>query len=112
MLRALRNPVAKSVLLIVIAHKKSSAYNKLKGGLSGLVRKVAAGILGDYVVWFQNGSDTTTARWGDFTTVRRAGRNRSLFAGFAYYTKKDTSRTSGYYFDPYYVVFGRQSAGP
>jgi hypothetical protein len=72
----------------------------------------AAGILGDFVVWFQNGSDTTTARWGDFTTVRRAGRNRSLFAGFAYYTKKDTSRTSGYYFDPYYVVFGRQSAGP
>ena len=72
----------------------------------------AAGILGDFVVWFQNGSDTTTARWGDFTTVRRAGRNRSLFAGFAYYTRKDTTRTSGYYFDPYYVVFGRQSAGP
>ena len=72
----------------------------------------AAGILGDFVVWYQNGSDTTTQRWGDFTTVRRGERNPSLFAGFAYYTKKDTSRASGYYFDPYYVVFGRQSAGP
>ena len=72
----------------------------------------AAGILGDFVVWYRNGSDITTKRWGDFTTVRMAGRNRSLFAGFAYYTKKDTSRTSGYYFDPYYLVFGRQSAGP
>jgi hypothetical protein len=72
----------------------------------------ACGILGDYVVWYQDGSDVTTLRWGDFTTVRRAGRNSSLFAGFAYYTKKDTSRTSGYYFDPYYIVFGRQSAGP
>jgi len=72
----------------------------------------ATGILGDFIVWYQNGSDTTTTRWGDFTTVRMAARNRSLFAGFAYYTKKDTSRTSGYYFDPYYVVFGRQSAGP
>jgi hypothetical protein len=72
----------------------------------------AAGILGDFVVWYQNGSDTTTARWGDFTTVRRDSRNRSLFAGFGYYTRKDSKRASGYYFDTYYVCFGRQSAGP
>jgi hypothetical protein len=72
----------------------------------------AVGILGDFVVWFRNGSEVTTKRWGDYVTCRRAARKASHYAGFAYYIKKDTSRASGYYFDPYYVVFGRQSTGP
>jgi hypothetical protein len=72
----------------------------------------AVGILGDFVVWFRNGSEVTTTRWGDYVTCRRAARKASHFAGFAYYINKDTSRASGYYFDPYYVVFGRQSTGP
>jgi len=67
----------------------------------------AVGILGDYVVWFQNGSETTTKRWGDYVTCRGLGGDSQRFAGFAYYIKKDSTRASGYYFDPYYVLFGR-----
>lgn len=67
----------------------------------------AVGILGDYVVWFANGSDITTTRWGDYVTCRTVGRNSERFAGFAYFIRKDTGRPSGYYFDPYYVLFGR-----
>lgn len=72
----------------------------------------AVGILGDFVVWFQNGSEVTTTRWGDYVSCRRAARKASRYAGFAYFIKKDAARASGYYFDPYYVVFGRQSTGP
>jgi len=49
----------------------------------------AVGILGDYVVWYRNGSDITTLRGGDYVTVRLAQRNEGLFAGFGYYTLKD-----------------------
>jgi hypothetical protein len=67
----------------------------------------AVGILGDYVVWYENGSDVATTRWGDFVTCRSSGVDSARFAGFGYYIKKDTTRPSGYYFDPYYVLFGR-----
>lgn len=67
----------------------------------------AVGILGDYVVWYENGSDTATTRWGDYVTCRGTGGDSSRFAGFGYYIKKDSTRGSGYYFDPYYVLFGR-----
>jgi len=67
----------------------------------------AVGILGDYVVWYENGSDVATTRWGDFVTCRSPGGKSTRFAGFGYYIKKDTTRPKGYYFDPYYVLFGR-----
>jgi hypothetical protein len=67
----------------------------------------AVGILGDFVVWFANGSDITTTRWGDYVSCRNAGSDSQRFAGFGYFIKKDTTRSSGYYFDPYYVLFGR-----
>jgi hypothetical protein len=67
----------------------------------------AVGILGDFVVWYQNGSDTTTTRWGDYVTCRATGGDSQRFAGFGYFIKKDASRASGYYFEPYYVLFGR-----
>jgi hypothetical protein len=30
----------------------------------------AFGIIGDFVVWYQDASNTTADRWGDFITVR------------------------------------------
>lgn len=71
----------------------------------------AVGILGDYVVWYRNGSDITTLRWGDYVTVRPAQRNEGLFAGFGYYTLKDPATTTRCSYTPYYVVFGRKSLG-
>ncbi|GAC1361525.1 MAG: hypothetical protein NVSMB3_09780 [Acidobacteriaceae bacterium] len=67
----------------------------------------AVGILGDFVVWYENGSETATKRWGDYVTCRSTGGDSQRFAGFGYYIKKDSTRTSGYYFDPYYGLFGR-----
>lgn len=67
----------------------------------------AVGILGDYIVWFANGSEVTTKRWGDYVTCRSAGTQSDRFAGFGYFIKNDSTRSSGYYFDPYYVLFGR-----
>lgn len=71
----------------------------------------ACGILGDYVVWYRNGSDTTTMRWGDFVTVRPARRNEGMFAGFGYYTLVDAADKAKCYYHPYYVLFGRKSLG-
>lgn len=72
----------------------------------------AFGIIGDFVVWFVNGSDRALMRWGDYLAIRRDARNEALFAGFGYFTMKTTKRTAGYLFNPYYVRFGRKSVSP
>lgn len=72
----------------------------------------AFGILGDYVVWYVNGSDTTLMRWGDFITVRAGQQHRALFCGFGYFTMKSSQRPVGYLFNPFYVQFGRKSVSP
>jgi hypothetical protein len=69
----------------------------------------AVGILGDFVVWYPEASTFSTTRWGDFVTARQASPQTSLFAGFAYAILKDTTTTAGFRFDPYYILFGRNS---
>jgi hypothetical protein len=69
----------------------------------------AVGILGDFVVWYRESSTFSNSRWGDFVTARQASPNTSLFAGFGYAILKDTTVSAGYRFDPFYVLFGRQS---
>lgn len=69
----------------------------------------AVGILGDFIVWYPEASTFSTVRWGDFVTARQASPQTSLFAGFAYAILKDTTTTAGYRFDPYYILFGRNS---
>lgn len=69
----------------------------------------AVGILGDFVVWYPEASTFSTTRWGDFVTARQASPQTNLFAGFAYAIIKDSTKTAGYYFDPYYLLFGRNS---
>ena len=69
----------------------------------------AVGILGDFIVWYPETSTFSTVRWGDFVTAHQASPQTGLFAGFAYAILKDTTTTAGYRFDPYYLLFGRNS---
>jgi hypothetical protein len=72
----------------------------------------SVGILGDHTVFHVDQGDFTPTRWGDYVTVRRHNRNQSLFAGFGYYNTKDSGTAGTYEGNPFYVVYGRQSAGP
>jgi len=72
----------------------------------------AFGVIGDFVVWFQNGSDAALTRWGDYITVRRCGRRGNWFAGYGYYSVKDSKAGSGVYQKPYYVLFAKKSQTP
>jgi hypothetical protein len=67
----------------------------------------AVGILGDFVVWYPALSDAATTRWGDYVTARQASPQTGMFAGFGYSVLKDT--TTGVRFDPFYLLFGRDS---
>lgn len=69
----------------------------------------AVGILGDFVVWYSESSTFSNSRWGNFVTARQASPQTSLFAGFGYAILKDTTTSAGYRFDPFYVLFGRNS---
>ncbi len=64
------------------------------------------GILGDFVVYYRDTSDTTatgngTARWGDYITVRPSRLSEGKFAAFGYFTKKAVGQT------PYFLQYGR-----
>ncbi|MBK6571627.1 MAG: hypothetical protein IPO72_18850 [Saprospiraceae bacterium] len=80
------------------------------GGGGSLNANSAVGIMGDYVVWYRDGSTWTHNRWGDYVTVRQAAPDSRFFAGFGFVII-DTSTPAGanHRFDPYYVLFGRQS---
>ena len=82
------------------------------GGGGSFDANSAVGIMGDFVVWYRNGSTWTHTRWGDYVTVRRASPDERFFAGFGYVIYQDTTATAGYRFDPYYVLFGRKSFVP
>jgi len=64
------------------------------------------GILGDFVVYYRDTSDTTAigdgvARWGDYITVRPSRLNEGKFAAFGYFTKKTGGQI------PYFLQYGR-----
>ena len=69
----------------------------------------AVGILGDFVVWYPELSDIATTRWGDYVTARQASPQTGMFAGFGYAILKDSTKTAGFRFDPFYILFGRNS---
>lgn len=69
----------------------------------------AFGIMGDFVVWYQDGSDAALSRWGDYVTVRQSKWRGNAFAGFGYFTKKDSKVGLGVYQEPYYLQFARKS---
>lgn len=79
------------------------------GGGTILNANTAVGIMGDFVVWYRDGSTWSTNRWGDYVTARRSGTNDQLFAGFGFVITGNS--TANYAFEPFYVVFGRKSVG-
>ncbi|HET7274369.1 MAG TPA: hypothetical protein VFI91_04285, partial [Longimicrobiaceae bacterium] len=81
------------------------------GGGGSLNANSAVGFMGDYVVWFRDGSTWTHTRWGDYVAIRRAAPESHMFAGFGFVTI-DTSTGAGHRFDPYYVLFGRERKEP
>jgi hypothetical protein len=70
----------------------------------------AMGIIGDFVVWFRDGSTRTVQRFGDYLTTRRANRNANRYAGFGYYVTEVTGQPSQCTYHPFYVRYGRQSS--
>ncbi len=76
------------------------------GGGSNFDANFAVGILGDFVVWFSEASDATLTRWGDYVTVRRAGRP-SLFSAVGYAVFQNTPPATGTRYNPRYTLFGR-----
>jgi len=81
------------------------------GGGGSLHANSAVGFMGDYVVWFRDGSTWTHTRWGDYVSIRRAAPETHMFAGFGYIIT-DTSTGAGHRYDPYYVLFGREPQKP
>lgn len=67
------------------------------------------GILGDFVVYFRDGSTATPGagsepRWGDYLTVRPSARDGSRFSAFGYFVKKAGTGASQ---RPFYLEYGR-----
>jgi hypothetical protein len=67
----------------------------------------AMGIIGDFVVWYQNGSTRTVQRFGDYLTTRPQQRNEIQFAGFGYFVTSVSGDTSKCRYNPIYVRYGR-----
>ena len=79
------------------------------GGGGSLNANSAVGIMGDFVVWYRDGSTWTHTRWGDYVTARQSAPDGRLFAGFGFVIIQDATTTAGHRFDPYFVRFGRKS---
>ncbi len=78
----------------------------------------AVGIFGDFVVWYGEASEMTSAvlsptRFGDYVHVRLAEPDRRFFSAFGYSVRKDTSTTPPTETPHYlYVEFGREPVAP
>lgn len=83
------------------------------GGGGTLNANSAVGFMGDYVVWFRDGSTWTHTRWGDYVAIRQAAPESHMFAAFGFVTvDTSTPTTASHRFDPYYVLFGREKNEP
>ncbi len=69
----------------------------------------AVGILGDFIVWYPELSDTAITRWGDYVSVRRNTPYTLMFDASGYAVFNQTPPATGIRFDPYYIQFGRNS---
>ena len=73
----------------------------------------AVGILGDFVVWYPELSNASPSasqiRLGDYFSVSRNPGNPLLYDASGYAVMKRTAPATGWYFDPYYIQFGRDS---
>lgn len=78
----------------------------------------AVGIMGDFVVWYPQLSDTVGSintssglaiRFGDYFSVRRANPQTRMFAASGYAVRKNSTSSVRWVFSNYYILFGRNS---
>jgi hypothetical protein len=73
----------------------------------------AVGILGDFIVWYPELSTASPVasqiRLGDYFSVSRNPSNSLLYDASGYAVLKQPAPATGWYFDPYYIQFGRDS---
>jgi hypothetical protein len=73
----------------------------------------AVGILGDFIVWYPEQSTASPVasqiRLGDYFSVSRNPGNALLYDASGYAVLKQAAPATGWYFDPYYIQFGRDS---
>jgi hypothetical protein len=73
----------------------------------------AVGILGDFIVWYPELSTASPVasqiRLGDYFSVSRNPGNPLLYDASGYAVLKQAAPATGWYFDPYYIQFGRDS---
>jgi hypothetical protein len=71
------------------------------------------GILGDFIVWYPELSTASPVasqiRLGDYFSVSRNPTNPLLYDASGYATLKQAAPATGWFFDPYYIQFGRDS---
>jgi len=67
----------------------------------------AMGIIGDFVVWFRDGSTRTVQRFGDYLTTRPAQRATGLFGAFGYWVTAVSGNASSCKYHPFYCRYGR-----
>ena len=60
----------------------------------------AVGILGDFIVWYPELSDTAISRWGDYVSVRRNAPNGRLWDASGYAVFKNEPPVGQTRFDP------------
>jgi len=73
------------------------------GGASDEV-DTAFGLLGDFVVWYRDGSTASNERWGDFLRTHRSNKAPAQLDGFGYFTTKSGGAIRQ---NPYHVRYGR-----
>jgi hypothetical protein len=73
----------------------------------------AVGILGDFIVWYPELSTASPVasqtRLGDYFSVARNPANPLLYDASGYAVLKQAAPATGWFFDPYYIQFGRDS---
>ena len=73
----------------------------------------AVGILGDFIVWYPELSTASPVasqiRLGDYFSVSRNPGNSLLYDASGYAVLKQPAPATGWFFDPYYIQFGRDS---
>jgi len=70
----------------------------------------AAGFMGDFVVYYPRLSSSSTARYGDYVSIRRYSPNGRMFDAAGYTTQDNSPPLGGQFQDVHYILFGRPGA--
>ncbi|WP_426594191.1 hypothetical protein ACPPVS_01465 [Cellulomonas sp. McL0617] len=67
----------------------------------------AMGILGDFVLWFRDGSTKTVQRYGDYLTTRPSQNGGARFGAVGYWVTDDPADAARYTYHPFYARYER-----